>query len=639
MKTILLFFALCIGGLANATTFYISPLGNDITGTGTLINPWQTLKKATTTVTTPGDVIFLTAGEYIETQICYLSPGVSINGTGITSVIKSTNTTQWNAIISANSGVEGTNGNQSISNIKMDGRGMNAWGIYITCRSNFSIYNCTFIDIKERGVYWAGVSNNGQNSEPGIYSTGNKFYNNTIINCAEYSGGWGRGELNIGGQDGMLIYNNTFILNRPSGQNGYCIKYLNDGWLKRIKIYNNTFTKTPIVGTMGAVDWPFAIEFARCKGGVEIHHNVFNGAGIDNNIAWKGDEPYSMWIHHNTMTNPVPNAFRQAGVILEFSTENVIVEDNIMDNLAYGVMFTPRSITQNTWSGDIKNITIQKNLMTLAVAEGGGNSVFFYGDTGPSYQYRYDSINIYNNTMLYRAGYSSPWGIGLPFSAPGGYIRNINIKNNILANATSASIVQCGGCGSVVPDMVNISNNNIYSSGNSNLPLWTGSAPTNYTYANNVYATPVYGPNYTLLVGSAMIDVGTTVGLPFAGSAPDKGYFEYGFALPISLLDFTVKENAGKNILNWKTATESNSSHFSIERSSDGVNFSSIGRVTASGNSSAEKMYRYVDANPLPASTNYYRLKMIDLDASFEYSKIVSVKAKTSDQSLDLIPA
>ena len=637
MKTILLFFALCIAGIANATTYYISPIGDDIRGDGSRGNPWQTLNKATTAVTTPGDVIFVTAGDYLEIQVCNLSVGVSIDGAGPTSVIKSSVTTPWTAIINAGSTVSGTNGNQYIANIKMDGRFVNAWGIVVSCRSNVSIYNCTFVDIKERGVFWPAVSNTGQNTEPAIYSTGNKFYNNTMINCAEFSGGWGRGMLNIGGQDGMLIYDNTFILDRPSGQNGYCIKYLNDGWLRGIKIYNNTFTKTPIGGVMGANDWPFAIEFAHTTGGVEIYNNVFTGAGIDANVQYQRNYPYSMWIHHNIIKNLTPNAFRQAGVILEFSTEGVIIENNVMDNITYGVLFTPRSITQNVWSGNIKNITIQKNLMTLVVAEGGGNSVFFYADAGAQFQYNYDSIKIYNNTMIYKPGYASPWGIGLPFSAPGGSIKNIEIKNNIMANTISGAVAHCGTCGSVVPDRVTISNNNTYNSGNANMPVWLGSTPTNYNYNDNLYITPVYGPDYTLMAGSPMIDVGLQVGLPYSGAAPDKGYFEYGFSLPISLLDFTVKENGSKNILNWKTATESNSSHFSVERSSDGVNFSSIGRVNASGNSSTEKMYSYVDANPLPASTNYYRLKMIDLDASFEYSKIVSVKNKTADQSLDLI--
>ncbi len=636
MKTFLLFFALSIGGVAQATTYFISPFGNDATGNGSSVNPWKTLSKATSTVTSPGDIIFVTAGNYLETQVCNLAVGVSINGTGVTSVIQSTISTQWTAMINASSGSEGTNGNQSVSNIKLDGRGITEWGLFMSCRSNFIMFNCTIVDFKDRGVFWAGVASTGQTWEPAIYATGNKFYNNTLVNCGGYGAGYGRGELNIGGQDGMLIYNNTFILDRPSGQNGYCIKYVNDGWLRGIKIYNNTFNKTPIAAIMGNNDWPFAIEFAHTTGGVEIYNNSFTGAGIDANVQYRRDYAYSMWIHHNTIKNISPNAFRQAGVILEFSTEGIIIENNTMENLAYGVMFTPRSITENAWSGNIRNITIQKNLMLLTQAESGGNFIFFYGDGGAQFQYNYDSIQIYNNTMMWKPGYEHQWGIGLPFSATGGHIRDIGIKNNIMANATSGSIVQCGPCGpNVIPDRVSIMNNNTYNCGNANQPVWLGATPTNYSYGNNVSIVPVYGPDYTLLPGSPLIDVGVQVGLPYSGSAPDKGYFEYGLTLPIKLTDFTVKENAGKHVLQWNTSSESNSSHFSIERSSNGVYFSSIGRVNAGGFSTTEKIYNFSDGNPLPG-INYYRLKMIDLDASFEYSKIVSIKNKTADESFSI---
>ena len=104
------------------TTWYISPVGSDVTGDGTINNPWQTLYKATETVISFGDTIHVKQGIYIETSHCNLSTGVSIYGDDkTTTIIKGTLTTSFTALIEMHSD-DGTNGNQSISNITFDGQ-------------------------------------------------------------------------------------------------------------------------------------------------------------------------------------------------------------------------------------------------------------------------------------------------------------------------------------------------------------------------------------------------------------------------------------------------------------------------------------------------------------------------------------
>ena len=81
--------------MAFASTYYISPTGNDATGTGSLSNPWKTLRKATLTITTPGNIIHVNAGTYVETLTCTLAPGVSIEGDGVSSIIKASFSTTY----------------------------------------------------------------------------------------------------------------------------------------------------------------------------------------------------------------------------------------------------------------------------------------------------------------------------------------------------------------------------------------------------------------------------------------------------------------------------------------------------------------------------------------------------------------
>jgi uncharacterized repeat protein (TIGR03803 family) len=97
------------------------------------------------------------------------------------------------------------------------------------------------------------------------------------------------------------------------------------------------------------------------------------------------------------------------------------------------------------------------------------------------------------------------------------------------------------------------------------------------------------------------------------------------FVLPVEFISFEVTKKEHSVLLTWKTAQEQNSDRFEIERSSTGTGFSSIGRVTAAGNSTITKSYSFTDNNPF-YGMNYYRLKQIDIDGKFIYSKTISVR-------------
>ena len=92
--------------------------------------------------------------------------------------------------------------------------------------------------------------------------------------------------------------------------------------------------------------------------------------------------------------------------------------------------------------------------------------------------------------------------------------------------------------------------------------------------------------------------------------------------LPITLLRFdAVKANNNTAMLHWSTATEQNTSHFEIERSSDGKNFVPIGKLAAAGNATTSNSYKLPDLSPL-AGANYYRLKTVDRDGKVDYSPV-----------------
>lgn len=97
---------------------------------------------------------------------------------------------------------------------------------------------------------------------------------------------------------------------------------------------------------------------------------------------------------------------------------------------------------------------------------------------------------------------------------------------------------------------------------------------------------------------------------------------------PVELISFQAKVTENLVNLTWSTATEVNSDHFEIQRSSDGKTWINIGEVPAMQNSSEKHQYTFSDNTPL-TGTSYYRLKMIDLDGTFAYSHIDSVDIKS----------
>ncbi len=98
----------------------------------------------------------------------------------------------------------------------------------------------------------------------------------------------------------------------------------------------------------------------------------------------------------------------------------------------------------------------------------------------------------------------------------------------------------------------------------------------------------------------------------------------FGSTLPVELTGFNAKPAPQGVDLSWNTASERNNNYFAVERSADGRNFSEIGKINGAGESSSAKEYGFTDPKPLKG-VNYYRLKQMDFDGQFEYSKIVSV--------------
>jgi Glycine rich protein/Secretion system C-terminal sorting domain/Bacterial Ig domain len=97
-------------------------------------------------------------------------------------------------------------------------------------------------------------------------------------------------------------------------------------------------------------------------------------------------------------------------------------------------------------------------------------------------------------------------------------------------------------------------------------------------------------------------------------------------ALPLTLTSFTAQKQNGNVLLNWQTTHEVNTSHFNIQRSTEGAAFTTVGIKNATDNNI--NTYNYTDIltpDVLSFTSLYYRLQMTDKDGNYTYSNIISV--------------
>ncbi len=108
-------------------------------------------------------------------------------------------------------------------------------------------------------------------------------------------------------------------------------------------------------------------------------------------------------------------------------------------------------------------------------------------------------------------------------------------------------------------------------------------------------------------------------------------------SLPVKLISFNAQSSGNAVLLNWKTASELNNSHFDVQRSLDFKTWETIGQVKGNGTSYVINSYNYLDPNPFKPLT-YYRLKQNDYDGMFEYSPVKMLKSQWADEIINLFP-
>lgn len=129
----------------------------------------------------------------------------------------------------------------------------------------------------------------------------------------------------------------------------------------------------------------------------------------------------------------------------------------------------------------------------------------------------------------------------------------------------------------------------------------------------------------------------------FTSGVNDFGLFtitDVNAPLPVQLLAISAERKKDDVIISWQTTNEVNCNKYVIERSSDNINYTKIGAVSATSRSAAVNKYTFVDQSlPSQTPTVFYRLNIIDNNGSFEYSKVVAVNlTRQANQPIAIYP-
>jgi hypothetical protein len=172
----------------------------------------------------------------------------------------------------------------------------------------------------------------------------------------------------------------------------------------------------------------------------------------------------------------------------------------------------------------------------------------------------------------------------------------------------------------------------------SSLPSGSPSYGLIFNSSDGTFAT---GTNTNVSVAS-VTSSGSTVTIVVKVSNLSNGYYTLAWStsvvLPVELLSFEVQKQDAGCLATWTSISETNNSYFEIQRSTNGISFTDIGRVYSSGIPLAATTYTFKDLQP-SAGINNYRLKMVDMDGDSGYSAIRSVAVTgNSDLQMEVYP-
>lgn len=521
------------------------------------------------------------------------------------------------------------------------------------------------------------VTNLTNNSTAAVIPTGividhlsqNGIIENNIVSniiCGSTNTGAAIHGIYLTGPKNWIVRNNTISLSNGTNTNPITIRGISDfASGNTISYFNNTIY---VGGTAssGALN-SFAFERRNANSIPVLRNNILynertGGTGTHSAIA-------------NAVASPTTNWTTNT------SSYNLLVAANSSSIGAWGNTFTPQSLSQwissstsdaNSWAdtavnvpatilfNDIANgdLTIDSTTALCWYAKGKG--IALAGNSN-DIQGQSRSTTIAAGATDIGADEFSTLTLP-PFAIESAAPANSTTTDYSFAGRTIASFTW--GASGTVPAIVNIryysgvaTPNLIPSTTHYNAHYRVGQlAGSGYDYSVKLlFDSAVYGntsssntaklayyqsPNWNLLNSSSAISNNMLSSNNTLTDNTLPAYFtgtDNINALPVKLVEFKATPDNNNVLLNWQSVMELNANQYQIEVSTNGTNFNTIGFIKARGNTSSTNNYSFIHQQAfaaVPENTLYYRLKMIDNDTRFTYSKTAIVRKENKQNTL-----
>ncbi len=539
--------------------------------------------------------------------------------------------------------VTGTSGyiyKASFSNLIFNGNwgGGMAGALRVFANLNAEVSNCTFTKNKSRH---GGA----------VYVQSNPLTPLKIIGCTFTKNFGSNGGAIEGNNSTNLVLENT-VFNENNATNGGGIYILGgDGARSVLNVTGGEFNEN-IATTGGGI---------RVSQSVELNidgTNFIKNTGGAINLLGVADLPSNAIISNASF---IENSFTEGGAIRTSTNSTLnLVNSNFKKNTATvngGAIFmtglaAPNISVVNISGGVFEEnytdgmggalyratnskLSINNAQFLRNAPKGSGAAIYVSGDNGAE-----DS---YNNILFYQNNSTTSSGGGITIAGAakaklvgatfygnggtvGGAIRmtstsgSLKLYNSIIYNNTARTdnthdISDAGAT-------VDIKNTLTQVYGNDGINgVKVGATPLfmSTTYGEPLFLRPSAGVSNPILDAGDNLLIPASISIDLAGlnriggsGTVDMGAYEYHTVLPIKLLDFSTKANNNSIVINWTTASETNNSHFVLERSADGVNFVTITTPISKGNGAN---YSHTDFSPV-SGNNYYKLTQVDNDGT-----------------------
>ena len=212
------------------------------------------------------------------------------------------------------------------------------------------------------------------------------------------------------------------------------------------------------------------------------------------------------------------------------------------------------------------------------------------------------------------------FSVTLPLDKPFGININVPANSSVLINVTNKNVFVDGGA---------------INGGQAEKTLFNFPSATDISLKSFALQGQLLAPLATLSGDGGNINGQAVIG----GNVTQKNGFEFHnycssfpmptvTPLPVTLTAFTAAKEGSQALLNWETTLEANSDRFEIQHSANAKEWNLIGTVASKGESKSLVRYQFVHSNPVNGQ-NYYRLKMIDMDGTYAFSRVQDVVINT----------